>query len=354
VTLRALPVQLIETADRVLLKRGRVEIAVGGEGVADVVKTIFTAASGEGATTEEIVSLFAATDRPAVERLVEHLAQRRLLVPAEAEGAPTADPAAAETPADVFYWHFGDTGEAVASRLDELRAVVLGVNVVSSRLVAALSQAGATRFQVVDEPLLRNLRMISDEGDLIDDHWPAALEPPLAYETWKRTFDPSALDCVVATSDFGGAVLMRQWNEFAVEHRHAFFPVVLQDLIGYIGPLVVPGETACYECLRGRQNANFEDPASRRAAESSAYAGQAVAGAHPIMASVLGELAAFELIKLYGLRRPLWRPGTLVEVGFLASRTTSRTVLKLPRCPVCGPLRSTSPISPWRELRSST
>lgn len=349
--LRALPVQLIETGDGVLLKRGRVETTVGGEGAADVVKAIFVAASGEGATAEEIAALFAAPDRPSVEGLLEHLQERRLLVPAE-EAAVGEEPTD-ESPADVFYWHFGSTTAEVAGRLEELRAVVLGANAVSCRLALALVEAGATEVRVVDEPLLRNLRMIGEDGELQGDLWPSQLSPPLPYETWKRGFDPSALDCLVATSDFGGSILMRQWNEFAVEQRLAFFPVVLQDLVGFVGPLVVPGQTACYECLRARQNANLENASSRRAAESWAYGGQAVAGAHPIMASVLGELAAFELLKLYGLRQAPFRPGTLVEISLLSSRMTPRSVLKLPRCPVCGPLRETSPTSAWRELRST-
>ena len=88
---------------------------------------------------------------------------------------------------------------------------------------------------------------------------------------------------------------MRPWNEFCVRHRRPFLPVVLQDLIGYIGPIVVPGETACFECLRARQNSNLINPETQRAAEARAFDGQAIAAAHPAMSASLGAIAGFEL-----------------------------------------------------------
>jgi molybdopterin-synthase adenylyltransferase len=39
---------------------------------------------------------------------------------------------------------------------------------------------------------------------------------------------------------------MRKWNDFCVRNDHAFLPIVLRDLIGYVGPLVIPHKTACY------------------------------------------------------------------------------------------------------------
>ena len=199
-----------------------------------------------------------------------------------------------------------------------------------------MTASGLACVEVVDHPPLRNLRLFDRSGSLRDGGWPNDLPGPVAYGEDFASLRPEGLDCLVATSDIGGMQLLREWNARCVEAGRPFLPVVLQDLIGYVGPFVVPGETACFECLRARQNANMDDPLSQRAAEFSAAEGQAVVGFHPVMATMLGAVAAMELVKHYGIRAPLSKPSTLIEVNMLTSRMEPRRVLKIPRCRVCG------------------
>jgi hypothetical protein len=60
------------------------------------------------------------------------------------------------------------------------------------------------------------------------------------------------------------------------------------------------------------------------------------------MASILGNIAAFELIKLYSGALPRSKVGTLIEVNLLGTKLTSRKVLKVPRCIICSQLNSRS------------
>ena len=99
--------------------------------------------------------------------------------------------------------------------------------------------------------------------------------------------------------------------------------------------LFVPRETACYECLIGRENANLEKPDGEKALRAGAFRSRGYAGFHPAMASVLGDFAAMELIKFTTDVIP-WRIGALFEVNLLSPELTTRRVLKLPRCAVCG------------------
>src|SRR5678815_1050050 len=82
--LHALPVQLGELPDGIVLKRGRVEIRISGTSAADVVRTIIRTAL-HGATRTELGSLVAAPERADVLALVDHLVARRILV-AENDG----------------------------------------------------------------------------------------------------------------------------------------------------------------------------------------------------------------------------------------------------------------------------
>ncbi len=337
--------QLIETDDGVVLKRGRVTVKVEGEGAAEVVRTVLAIAAEGPVTREAVCERFPVADRAAVEELVRGFEARRMLVPVD----PSADGSTPETALDVFYWHFDKRTAEVAAQLDRAPIAILGVNEVSRQLAATLAASGAGNVEVVDYPLLSNVRLFDDDGTLAPGAWPARLEPATSYREWAGRVNPSELGCLVATSDFGSQALLRPWNEYAVTHGCHFLPVVLQDLIGYVGPLVVPGETACLECVRARQNAHLADPETTRVAESAAFAGQGVNGFHPAMASILGDLAAIELTKFYGGLVPA-RPGRLIEVNLLAPLLTERVVLKVPRCAVCSPLRARSPVSQDRRV----
>ncbi len=343
--LRALTVQLVETGDGVLVKRGGTEFVVTGTDAKEIVETILLAAAGDGATREQLCELFAPPDRPAVDAFLGELLTRRILVPADAADPPAGRP---ESEIEIFYWQFGLSFGEVFDELRSKRVAVIGVNTISRRLAQSLVASGMPghRLEVVDFLLLRNLRLFDRSGLLRPQAWPSELGPPTPYEEWRDGLDPGALSCVVPTSDFGGMHLLRQWNEFCVEERRVMLPVVLQDLVGYVGPLVVPGETACYECLRGRQNANMRDPGEQRLPERGAFQGQLATAFHPAMASVLGDLAAMELLKFFtGI--PVRRAGTLFEVSLLAPAMVGRKVLKLPRCPVCSPLNRRASFTPY-------
>src|SRR5439155_1946561 len=96
---------------------------------------------------------------------------------------------------------------------------------------------------------------------------------------------------------------------------------------------------------RGRQNANMRSPELHRITEYVADQGQAVVGYLPSMPSILGDIAAVELVKFLTRILPSSTVGSVVEVNLLAVRVDARTVLKLPRCAVCSSLNERSSVS---------
>ena len=330
--LRALPAQLIEIPDGVVLKRGASEIRIAGEGARETVRILY-GLTAEGATRDEVREAFAVPAWPGVAELIEQLSSRRFLVAGNGSSQPQPT---VEDNADVFYWQFGTTAVDVADRLTALSIAVLGVNFISRRLASALADAGAGNVEVVNYPLLCNLRFLNEDGSLSPDQWPRDVALPVDYAQWTADADRLAADILIATSDFGGRDLMRQWNRFAVERGIHFLPVVLENLIGHVGPLVIPGEVPCYECLRARENSHMTDPELTRVSESRAVEGQRIAAFHPSMASILGDIAAVEMARVYGQWSPSGVAGRLLEVNLLTGSMTPRRLLKLPRCAVCG------------------
>ena len=341
--LRSLPVQLIEFDGGVVLKRGCTEVRIGGDGVAHAVQLLLTATSNHGATRQEICQLFAPAEHSAIEHLIDELVARRLLVYCSA-GEPLEE--GLESSLDVFYWHFDARAPEVNERLNCQKIVILGVNSISQQLALSLSKSGVKNLRIVDHPALRNPCFFDHTGRLKEGTWPIAVRAPGEYG---EGIAPESVDCLVVTSDFGRNPTLREWNGFCVEHRRHFLPVILHNVIGYVGPLVVPGETACFECLLARQNSHLENPEIHRVIEEATAEGQRVIGFHPSMPSTLAEVAAFELTKFYSGLLP-GRVGTLIEVNLLATRMMGRKVLKVPRCPTCSPLNTRPSTTPRRSM----
>ncbi len=169
----ALPVQFIETANGVILKRGCVEFMVSGDRAVETIQAVFEAMANGGATIEEISEQFAAPDRPAVARLIEEIETRRFVVPAGTEiVAPET-----ESHLDVFYWHFGLSTAEINRRLNTVRVAIVGINHVSRQLAGSLAAAGMTNFEIIDDELHRNLSLFDGAGKLRASEWRVAAEP---------------------------------------------------------------------------------------------------------------------------------------------------------------------------------
>jgi len=346
-TFSSLSVKIVPIKEGVILKRGCTEIQLRGTQVKNIIEQIFSLSSQKPRTKDDLLDFFSLEIQTPVAKLIDQLIERRFLVP---HSPPEADSVSLEDHTDIFYWHFDQTKPEVHDRLSAKSITILGVNYISRQLAISLEESGFTKIQIVDEPGLRNLGFFSPAPEISSSLWPASLPMPVAKEEWETRQDLSSLDCVIATSDFGVSQTLREWNMFCVQQNLWFFPMVLSNMIGQIGPLVIPQETACYECLLIRQHSQLSNSNGRQAVDNMAFDAQTVVGFHPSMASILGNIGAMELTKFYSQALPLWNMGKLIEVNLLATRMTPRKVLKLPRCLVCSPLQTRSAVTPDKPL----
>lgn len=345
--LHVLPVQFIQTSTGVVLKRGCTELRITGEGVAGIVQRILQAVSTRKMTVQEIRDQFSSPKRQAVTELIDQLIAKRILTTADHNESLPQGP---ESSLEIFYWHFGRSASEVTDTLNNYHLAILGVNFISRQMAGSFLASGVSNIDIVDVPLLRNLRLFDENGLLRFDQWNGKL--PLDYEGWVEKLDRYSQMCIIATTDFGTHDTLRELNAFCNKRKYHFLPVVLQNLVGFVGPLVVPGETACFECVRARQNSHFNDPETERTTEVESFQGQPFIGFHPSMASILGDIAAFEITRFYSGVLPRKNVGCLLEINLLATSMTSRKVLKVPRCLVCSPLNKTACTEPSKAPTS--
>jgi ribosomal protein S12 methylthiotransferase accessory factor len=150
----------------------------------------------------------------------------------------------------------------------------------------------------------------------------------------------SGCHLVVGCFDRGFAAAQQWLNSASLRHRVPAVYAWLGAHTALVGPLVVPGRTACYSCWRLRAIACMEHTAEAVAYEESLERGQRPAmharavlpGIAPYAGALLGLEALKQLLTLGGQTLA----GKVQEFDALRLRTSLHHVLQVPECPACG------------------
>jgi bacteriocin biosynthesis cyclodehydratase domain-containing protein len=252
-------------------------------------------------TVDEVVDALGEGVRPAVEHALSLLRANDLLtdpVPAEAsEGARRCAELLAATDAG------GRSGAVLATRLGATEAHVLG---------------GAPAAETVGR-----LLHLGGAGSVAALGWD---DPPPA----------SGLVVVAPAAD--ELPFLAEWNRRALEAEAAWLQVLPFDgRYAAVGPVFVPGQTACHACYVLRRDSTI--------APLAEPAGGHHAGAAPLDAALAG-LAV--LVALRWLAGDPADAGTLIAVELVPElRCTRHFVYRVPRCPACSPAATRAAPAPW-------
>src|SRR4029079_1900053 len=228
---KPLPVQIIRAGTNVILKRGCTEIRFRESKYADHL-TLLLHSCRTGATEREILGHFEQGDQLTIQDLVSLLQAKSILVPTTGTVQEEQSP---QSPLEIFYWHFEHQGRTIADRLESRQIVLLGDNILSRELDHALATSGFRDVITVEYPGGTKWENATDHQRSPGTKFSHRAKQPIPYETWLQKVNWKAIGCFVATSDFGGRALLREWNELAVRNHCHFLPIVLQNVIGYIG-----------------------------------------------------------------------------------------------------------------------
>ncbi|MFC4158914.1 TOMM precursor leader peptide-binding protein [Chitinimonas lacunae] len=141
-------------------------------------------------------------------------------------------------------------------------------------------------------------------------------------------------------------------NKLALDARHPVLFAALTDSHARIGPFVLPGETPCFACYHHRLRSNLRFPEEFDHFVGVASEGQSKQAIEPskIYAQAAASYLCTELLKFVHKTTHLSLLGRVMEVDLLGYQSTISSVLKLPRCPVCGVGRAH--LSPSRAVRN--
>lgn len=332
---RLLGLQALVHENGVILKRGTTRLFIDGDNVAGLIDILVERfAGGRSVELTRLMSEVGVERRDALKALVETLNAHRFLIRAGAEG----DANGGSSREDIFFWNYQTSFAEVVGELAEIHLTVFGVNTIGLSLLGNLRGCGFRDITFVDHPALRNFDYFDSQHKLRHEISGALSVPPLHFDDWTAG-NTTPDGCYVVCCDFGGRPLMRDWNRFCVANRVLFYPVILLDHVAHLGPIVVPDEGPCYECLWVRQNANAGDAARLRAGEMEPDSAQHAIGYLQPMARAAADFAAIDLLKTFSASLSGRRVGRVAEIDLLEPKITCRNLLKMPNCPVCAPKR---------------
>jgi bacteriocin biosynthesis cyclodehydratase domain-containing protein len=318
--------------DRVLLKRGVHEIVVAGIGSREFLETLVSLLDGSR-TRPEIIESFPADMQPVADRLLATLLRRGLASESPGEVPQQADGDGLVT---AFFRNFLPVTRQTPGKLRDAVVVVAGVNLTTRSLTQSLIESGIGRVVLVHHPILDNF---VSSGRWIDGLVAGAQGRIDERDDMPARAELGTASLLCATSDFGEAEALLQVNRLALETDRPFLPIWLAELIGYVGPLSYPHESACLRCYRLRADSNNGDWQLKRAVReflTETPDRASSTGLAPPMPGVLGHVGAMEILKMLGEFAPADVIGRQIEINLVSFRSVVRRVLKVPRCPECG------------------
>lgn len=215
----------------------------------------------------------------------------------------------------------------------------------AERFLAASSPHGAAESEVAE--VLRSARLaVVGDG-------------PLAHELLRLLRLSGLGDVVAADWDGGEAdlsvaapsppelVRLPTWNRERLELGQAWLQVLpFNGRYAAVGPLFVPGETACFECFQLRRGANSGYEEEFRLLEDVPPAWGSVLPVDCILAGA----AALTALRWVVDRDPCL-PGRYLSVRLADGiEVAAHVVYRVPRCPACSTLATAAPPLPWGDF----
>jgi bacteriocin biosynthesis cyclodehydratase domain-containing protein len=136
--------------------------------------------------------------------------------------------------------------------------------------------------------------------------------------------------------------LLEQWNRRALIAHTTWLQVLPFDgRLAAVGPVFVPGQTACHECFRLRRDSTIAPIPDRT---TGRHVGS------PTLDAVLAGLAAQVVLqRLAGDNTA--ESGVLLAVELVPElRCTRHFVYRVPRCPACSPAMQRAAAAPWSDI----
>jgi ribosomal protein S12 methylthiotransferase accessory factor len=146
-----------------------------------------------------------------------------------------------------------------AKGLADSKVLLIGDGILKNKVAAYLRSVGVQcnkmsssiiGWQSSDQQMNSNSMMRTQKGE-------QPRESGLLTFSYSSIF--SKYDLIVAAQDYPNIIFFETVNKMCFNEKKPWLRVSLDDNIGFLGPLVIPGETSCYNCCQLRLVTNSPD-----------------------------------------------------------------------------------------------
>lgn len=313
---------LDEASDTLHVRHGATTVTFSGRAATLLLPPLLGLLDGTRTVTELVDRLGPAVE-PAITQALARLAEHDLLLDGPSSSAECPDPVRATVDAVSARTEGEIAPEAVLGRLRTAHVAVAGGRV-AAEIARLLLRSGVAGVHRTADP------------EAIDGH---------------------GYDLVVVAPDAADDPALGRFNRRALETGQLWMQVLpLDGRRAAVGPLFLPGQTACFECFRIRRAAAGPNRSLDRRWDELADAGHVAPGAAGMadgQVSILAGMAtefAVELLAL-GERASSPRGGYLrvLTTGAHGPELETHRVFRVPRCPQCSPLNGFGSPQPWHH-----
>lgn len=146
----------------------------------------------------------------------------------------------------------------------------------------------------------------------------------------------SHVDLKIVLTDDYGRVELRQLNQEALRNKQAWMLLKPTGVALWLGPLFLPGESACWECLKQRLTINRPMETFYQAQYKTSQTLPLPLASTLLSSQIAFNHAALEVVKYLYFGKSDLITGKIITIDTGNMAYTSHTLVKRPQCPGCG------------------
>jgi ribosomal protein S12 methylthiotransferase accessory factor len=259
---------------------------------------------------------------------------------------------------DEFFRKFGVNQSRECLRV--ARVMVAGLEPWSVQAALDLSRSGLGSIVLCDsgkiaaeDPFFLDIWPLDSAGndrsltlrDLLSARFPKLAVEAGSFSPEKGLDDPAVpIDLVIDGFPPEALFEHRRLAEWCQRHSIKSLHGHVDGLHAVIGPVVIPGATACWECLRVRRHPIGADPKAEESVLQALLAGPAIERMRMLpaaMAAAAGSLIALEALKLLTAYAPATIFNRFLRLDLTSFDSSLHPFLPLPYCELCGGISAT-------------
>lgn len=258
---------------------------------------------------------------------------------------------------EAFFRKWANLPEGATTKLEKARVLVLGLEPWGVAAATELAASGIGALLILDDCTVTQDDLLSvrvwDNGHIGQPRSQALADVMSKAFPWCHiTSGPLILgddnSLVIEDTNWDLAIGSVTADDLLILQSLAILThkAGIPSLYGYleglnvvIGPAVIPGQTACWNCCRIRQLGTVNHPEATLALQSSLLTKRTRARTHTYMAPMppmAGHLLALEAVKLLTRYTPSFAVGRLFVQNLVSFDSSFHTIIRVPWCEVCG------------------